>query len=211
MGEAGSPLRLGLGLRAKRGGALLVVMAVGADGPACLFSGEIHTAAPGDRLAFEPFHVAREHVLAAGDDSVETARRLVADGLRRQAETARRQLAERLSDIRVDAPGAVRGGLLVNRAGWITDLLAHSLIHPSHPPVVEALAVRDSLRRAMEDLGAPWSEWDEKTVLEAGSERTGLDRTALEARLKALRPVKGAPWPSERRLAALAAWLAATT
>ena len=49
-----------------------------------------------------------------------------------------------------------RNALLVNRAGWITDLLQYSLFDPGHPPVAEGLAVRDALRESIQVEGVPF-------------------------------------------------------
>lgn len=196
---------IALGLRAVRGGAVVVAVALDAGTPRVALSTFLDTAGEGDRLAYEPYHVAVE--IAAGG-SRQDAEAAVAEGRRRQAEAATgglRSLAGRLQDAGYEASVAV---LLVNRAGWITDLLQHSLGAPEHPPVAEGLAVRDALRLALAGAGVRVVEMDEKTLPEAASERLGVPGAELEAQLKDLGAAAGRPWRKEQKLACLAAWLA---
>jgi len=98
--------------------------------------------------------------------------------------------------------------LLINRAGWIDDLLAYSLAWPDHPPVAEGLAVRDALRTACRGLHLSVTEVDEKSLPDAASKKLGIKAKEIEARLKAFGRTAGPPWRKEQKLAALAAWLA---
>jgi hypothetical protein len=98
--------------------------------------------------------------------------------------------------------------LLVNRAGWITDLLEHSLFAPEHPPVAEGLAVRDALRFAFGQSGLKVIEMDEKSLPEAASKALRLSIADIDLRLKSLGAAAGRPWRKEQKLACLAAWLA---
>jgi len=98
--------------------------------------------------------------------------------------------------------------LLVNRAGWITDLLEYSLFAPEHPPVAEGLAVRDALRFALGRSGLKLVEMDEKSLPEAASKALGFSTADLDLRLKGLGATAGKPWRKEQKLACLSAWLA---
>jgi hypothetical protein len=199
---------IALGLRAGRGGALAVAVAVEGGEPRVALSTRLATAAEGDRLAFEPYHVAFEMAEGASEVPAQAAA-AVAEGRRRQEILA----AEGLQDIvhRLDGEGSrpAAAALLVNRAGWVTDLLRYSLFDPSHPPVAEGLAVRDALRCAIRACGLDLIEIDEKSLPESAQVKLGLSPGELEARLKALGAATK-PWRKEHRLACLAAWLAAT-
>ena len=135
-----------LGLRALRGGAVAVGVALDAEGPRVVLSSFLATAEDGDRLAFEPYHVAVE-MAHRGDGDPAAA---IAEGRRRQDTLGAKGLGAiraRLRDVGCDPALAA---LLLNRAGWLTEehRLAHSLSAPEHPPVIEGLAVRDALRFA---------------------------------------------------------------
>lgn len=164
----------------------MVGVTVDGGDPRLVLSTFLPTAAEGDRIAFEPYHVAVENLAEAAS--------IVAEGRARQAKLAAMGLADLLA--KLDKP--VIAALLVNRAGWITDLLQHSLSHPEHPPIAEGLAVRDALRSAFTQCGVKCIELDEKS-LPANAQ--------IEARLKEFGAAAGRPWRKEQKLAALAAWL----
>lgn len=186
-----------LGLRGQKGGAVAVALTVEAGEPRILASTFLKTHAAGDRLSFEPYAVAFE--LGAGDE----ARAAVAEGRARQDRLA----TEALKQV-VDGKAAI-AALLVNRAGWITDLLEYSLGWADHVPVAEALAVREALRAAFRDTGAPFVELDEKSLPALAAETLDLSPQDIDAQLKALGAVAGRPWRKEQKLACLAAWIAA--
>ena len=202
-----------LGFRAHRGGALVVGVALDRGEPRVALSAVLSTAAEGDRLAFEPYHVAFE--MAQGAREIEGAREVpaeaavaVAEGRRRQEALAALGLREIIGRLEGEGSRPRAAALLVNRAGWMTDLLQYSLFDPAHPPVAEGLAVRDALRSAIGRGGLDLIEMDEKSLPESASIKLGLWPGELEARLKALgAAVK--PWRKEHKLACLAAWVAA--
>jgi hypothetical protein len=196
-----------LGLRAERGGSVVVGVAVDDGEPRLVLSAFLATAAEGDRLAFEPYHVAFELAGGAREAPADAAA-AVAEGRWRQAALAAAGLAEIVARLEGEGRRPAVAALLVNRAGWITDLLHHSLSDPAHPPVAEGLAVRDALRFAIARCGLRIDELDEKSLPEAAAIKLGLTEGELEARLKALGG--GAkPWRKEQKLACLAAWVAA--
>jgi post-segregation antitoxin (ccd killing protein) len=191
-------MRSGLGVRAQKGGAVVVALALKADAPSLIVSAFITTHAEGDRLAFEPYAVASE----AARDGTGDAAALVAEGRKRQD----RMAVEGLRSLAVSPDAAA---LLVNRAGWITDLLSYSLGWPEHVPVAEGLAVRQAFRTALAELGLQSVELDEKSLYETAETQLNLSQTAIEAQLKAFGATAGKPWRKEQKLAALAAWVAA--
>ena len=183
-------------------------MGVCVDGgePRLVLSSFLATAAEGDRLAFEPYHVAFE--IAQRGEGPADAEAAVAEGRRRQQALAVAGLEAVIGRLRDEGREPVAAALLVNRAGWVTDLLQYSLFDPAHPPVAEGLAVRDALRSAFGRSGLDLIEMDEKSLPEAAAIKLGFSAGELESRLKALGAgVK--PWRREHKLAALAAWLAA--
>ena len=187
-----------LGFRAQRGGSVVVGVAAG---PRILLSTFLSTAAEGDRLSLEPYHVAFE----MGREATPEAKAAVAEGRARQDALAAEGLARLIGQLEAMECTPVAAALLVNRAGWITDLMQHSLSDPAHPPVAEGLAVRDALRFAFGRCGLAVTEMDEKSLAEAASLELGLPPGEPEARLRAF---SAKPWRKEQKLACLAAWLA---
>jgi hypothetical protein len=202
--------RVALGLRAGRGGSVVVGVAVEGGQPRVVLSTFLATASEGDRLALEPYQVAFEMPRRTAGEVPAGAAAAVAEGRRRQEVLAAEGLAELIRRLRHDRCEPAVVGLLVNRAGWITDLLQHSLFDPAHPPVAEGLAVRDALRFACARCGLELVEMDEKSLAEAASARLGVSLAELEARLKWLGAAAGRPWRKEQKLACLSAWLAAS-
>ncbi len=199
-----------LGLRAVRGGGVTVAVTLEAGEPVVVLSTFLASAAEGDRLAYEPYHVAAEMAGGAAEIPAEVAA-AVAEGRKRQDEAATANLEAILQSLRASGHQPAVAALLINRAGWVTDLLRYSLAMPDHPPVAEGLAVRDALRSAFGRCGLPMTEMDEKALRDVGASVLGLSAGALEARLKALGATVGPPWRKEQKLAALAAWVALAT
>jgi hypothetical protein len=192
-----------LGLRPVKGGALAVAVAMDARGPRVVLSTVLATAAEGDRLTLEPYQLAYEKGASA-----ETAA-LVAEARRRQDALAEQGLTGLLARLREAGAEPRRAALLVNRAGWITDLLAHALSSPEHPAVIEGLAVREALRSAFARCGLEAVEMDEKSLPETAAADLKLSPTEIDAWLTGLGATAGKPWRKEQKLACLAAWLAA--
>ncbi|MBU6298203.1 MAG: hypothetical protein KJS68_08150, partial [Alphaproteobacteria bacterium] len=150
-----------LGFRAGRGGSVVVGVADG-RAPRVVLSTFLATAAEGDRLALEPYHVAFE--TERGPRGEVSAAAAVAEGRKRQEQLAVAGLEEIVRRLREARYEPVVAALLVNRAGWITDLLEYSLFAPEHPAVAEGLAVRDALRFALDRCGIKIVETDEKSL-----------------------------------------------
>jgi hypothetical protein len=198
----------GLGLRARKGGAVAVCVAVAEGQPRVVASTVLDTCAEGDRLSFEPYRVAADMARdAQGRASVEAAA-IVAEGRRRQGELATNSLQAMLQQLKGVGCEPVVAALLVNRAGWIADLLEYSLAWAEHVPVAEALAVRDALRFASAQCGIQLAELDEKSLPDLAAETLGLSSAELAVRTKALGTPIGRPWRKEQKLACLAAWIA---
>jgi hypothetical protein len=197
-----------LGFRAQRGGSVVVGVAADGGEPRIVLSSFLATAAEGDRLSFEPYHVAAEMERGPDGGASAEAKAAVAEGRKRQDQLAAAGLKDIVRKLREDGSEPAVAALLVNRAGWMTDLLAYSLAFPDHPPVAEGLAVREALRFAFGRVGLEVAEMDEKSLPDLASEVLRLGSPGIDARLKALGAAAGRPWRKEQKLACLAAWVA---
>ncbi len=206
--ETHAPIQTGIGLRAMRGGSVVVALNVGGGQPRLGLSWFLDTAIDGDRLSLEPYSVAAEMMRAKPDTALSALEGMIAQARARQNQQAYLRLAEMLDRMKISATGPVSIGLLVNRAGWITDLLSHSLSAPEHPAIAEGLAVRDALRFACDQIGLRVVELDEKTLAERAQTILGRTPADIDATLKLLGQDAGKPWRKEQKLACLAAWIA---
>ena len=201
---------VGLGLRALKGGAVVVGVAVEGGEPRVVLSTFLATCAEGDRLSFEPYHVAAE---LNGDPqrsvSAEAAA-AVAAGRKRQDQQAAKGLHDIFRELELARCEPVVAALLVNRTGWITDLLEYSVSWPEHAPVAEGLAVRDALRFALKGCRVDVVELDEKSLRDLAAQSLDTSSTPIDARLKVLGATVGRPWRKEQKLACLSAWFALT-
>ena len=198
---------IALGFRAGRGGSVVVGVAADRELTRVVLSTFLATAAEGDRLAFEPYQVAYEMPRGDGVGPTAEAAAAVAEGRRRQAALAATGLAAVLDRLQSEGFRTGVAALLINRAGWMTDLLEHSLSAPEHPPVAEGLAVRAALRAAFAGVGLDVVEMDEKSLRESAALKLPLASGQIEIQLKALGATAGRPWRKEQKAACLAAWL----
>lgn len=198
-----------LGFRAGKGGSVVVAVVLEKREPRIVLSTHLATTIEGDRLSVEPYHVAFE--IAQNTGSHAEAAAAVAEGRKRQDKQAANNLNALTRQLEKSGHKAVVAALLVNRAGWITDLLQYSLGAPEHPAVAEGLAVRDALRLAFRKAGLTVAEMDEKLLPDTASKALDLSPASIDARLGALGETAGKPWRKEQKLACLAAWLAIAT
>jgi hypothetical protein len=198
---------VGLGFRALKGGGVVVAVAANDREPRVVLSTFLATAAEGDRLSLEPYRVAAEMERTPPGGAPAEARAAVAEGRERQCQLAMKGLEDIFRKLRETGCKPVVAALLVNRAGWITDLLEYSLAWPDHVPVAEGLAVRDSLRLALDRLGIDVAEVDEKSLHTLASQELRLRPADLDGRLKTLGATVGRPWRKAQKLACLSAWL----
>jgi hypothetical protein len=198
---------ISLGFRAQRGGAVLVGVKIEAGEPRVVRSHFLPTAAEGDQLAFEPYGVAAAMRRGSHGKASPEAADAVAEGRRRQDEFAARSLTGLVGQLRAEGYDPVSAALLINRAGWVTELLEYSLFAPEHPAVADGLAVREALRFAARACNLELVEWDEKSLSEQAWAALDLSPGLLDLRLKTLGAAAGRPWRKEQKLACLAAWL----
>ncbi len=200
---------IALGFRAVRGGSVVVGVAADRPPPRVVLSTFLATAAEGDRLAFEPYQVAYEMPRGEGGRPTAEAAAAVAEGRRRQAALAATGLAAVVDRLKQEGFRPAVAALLINRAGWMTDLLEHSLSAPEHPPVAEGLAVRVALRAAFAGLGLDVVEMDEKSLRELAALKLPFAASQIDIQLNALGATVGRPWRKEQKASCLAAWVAA--
>jgi hypothetical protein len=202
---------IALGFRALRGGSVVVGVAIRDGQPRVVLNSFLGTAVDGDRLSLEPYCVAAEMERGLDNRASAEAIAAVAEGRRRQDEVAAKGLDDIVAKLRATDWEPVVAALLVNRAGWITDLLEHSLSAPEHPPIAEGLAVRHALRAAFIRAELTTVELDDKSLAQHAAEELHVAPTELEARLKTLGAEIGRPWRKEQKLACLAAWVTLAT
>jgi hypothetical protein len=198
-----------LGFRAGRGGSVVVGVAADGPSPRLVLSTFLATATEGDRLAFEPYQVAYEMPRDQAGGPTAEAAAAVAEGRRRQAALAATALAGVLDRLERGGFRPAVAALLVNRAGWMTDLLEHSLSAPEHPPVAEGLAVRVALRAAFAGADLNFVEMDEKSLRESAALTLPVTPARIDVEINALGATAGRPWRKEQKAACLAAWVAA--
>ena len=208
MSTTRTKIRVGLGFRALKGGSVVVGVALDKGEPRILWSSFLATAMAGDRLSLEPYHVAAAMARAPDGGATKEAKAAVAEGRKRQDKLAAANLKDIAGKFSKTGAEIAIAALLINRAGWITDLLDYSLAWAEHPPVAEGLAVRDALRFACRRLDLQLTELDEKSLVDVASKQLRKKPAEIEARLKALGRTAGKPWRKEQKLAALAAWVA---
>jgi hypothetical protein len=196
-----------LGLYPHKGGAVVIGLALEHGVPKLRLSEALATHATGDRLLLEPFHVASELPRGPGGKASPEAAKAVAEGRARQDRLAEQGLSAIVDRLTDEGFRPMIAAMLVNRAGWITDLLEYSLGWAEHAAVAEGLAVRDALRFAVAACGLEMLELDQKTLPDRAATAIGLPSAEIDARLKAL-GVGQAPWRKEQKLACLAAWIA---
>ena len=186
---------------------MVVAVAVEEGEPRVVVSTYLKTSADGDRLSFEPYRVAADMVRDAQGRASAEVKAVVVEGRRRQEQLAASGLQVIIDQLDDAGCKPLVAALLVNRAGWITDLLEYSLAWAEHVPVAETLAVRDALRFACHQCAVEMAEMDEKSLLDIATSTLGIPSTEITDRLKALGAPMGKPWRKEQKLACLSAWL----
>ncbi len=195
---------IGLGFRAVQGGSVVVGVALEAGEPPVVRSSFLATAAEGDRIAAEPYHVAAE----SHRNALDKAAAVVAEGRKRQDQFTAGAEADLLRTLIESSHAPIAGALLVNRSAWILDDLTHCLSYPEHVRIAEELAVRNALRFAFGQHGVQAVEMDEKTLPAMAAKDLGRPAAAIGERLDALGASGGRPWRKEQKLTCLAAWVA---
>jgi len=199
---------VGLGLRALKGGAVIVALALDRGEPRILLSTFLATHDEGDHLSLEPYVVAAGMARGPGGKASADAIAAVAEGRGRQDKLAAKGLQAIVHRLEADGHDKVAAALIVNRAGWIADLLDYSLGWAEHVPVAEGLAVREALRFGVRQCRIDMVELDEKSLPDLAQEALDLSSAEIASRLEGLGAAAGKPWRKEQKAACLAAWIA---
>jgi hypothetical protein len=200
---------VGLGLRAQKGGAVIVALVVDRGEPRVLLSTLVATHNEGDRLSLEPYAVAAGMTRGPGGKASAEAVVAVEEGRGRQDQLAAKGLQDVVRRLEAEGHDKIVAALIVNRAGWVSDLLDYSLAWADHVPVAQGLAVREALRFGLDRCGIDRVELDEKSLTDLAQDALKLPLAEIGAHLKNLGATSGKPWRKEQKSACLAAWLAA--
>ena len=186
-----------LGMKARTGRAIFVVLAGTRDSPLLVERTEVKLLPEG---AFAPYHAAENLEPVAARASV---KRDIA-AARRLAEKAIRDAGKRAE--KTGHPLAAAGLLVGNRIPeWTTDeiIAVHVRMH-----MAEGVLFRDVLEAGAKACDLPLSTLADKTALDDAARRLGITRTRLDALLAALGKSAGAPWGAHQKEAAAAALVA---
>lgn len=203
-----SPHQVAIGLRAFKGGAVVIALASVKNHPQILLSTLLTTHTVGNRLSLEPYGYAAAMVHDTPRPTLAEMAAAVTEGRTCQAKLAENGLCNIIQRLQALGYKPTIAALLVNRAGWVTDLLEYSLAWPDHVPVAEGLAVREALRTAIVHCQLAMIEVDEKSLPDMTEQALGLSAVEIGSCLKALGATAGKPWRKEQKLACLAAWIA---
>ena len=190
-------MRAALGMKARTGRAIFVVLAGSRAAPLFVERSEVKLLPEG---AFAPYHAAESLEPAAARASV---KRDIA-AAHRLAEGAIRDVRKR-----VEKGGhqlAAAGLLVGNRTPeWTTDeiIAVHVRMH-----MAEGVLFRDVLEVGAKACGLPLSTLPDKTAIDDAAKQLGLTRAKLDALLAALGKAAGAPWGAHQTEAAAAALVA---
>jgi hypothetical protein len=187
-----------IGLVAKTGRAIAVVLVDPADSPAFLWRGELSLVDPEIPATAEPYHTVMD---LPRDEAAIAVRGLVAAIERRATVALRELIAEmRLRDVEVRVVGVV---------GAPQRSLDRIGNHHIRAHAAEGVLFRQVLELASRTIGLPCHALTERESQERGS--TLGDGEYVATTLQRMGCAAGAPWRVAERLAATAAWLALTS
>lgn len=192
-----------VGLKAHMGWVNAVAVRLRGAEPAPVHACRVELLAGAPAEVGEPYHVAGgwnalERVARPADPAA-----VIRRGRAAQVTAARRQLAAYRDRLAAAGWSWDRAVVLVGRGrlGSLEHTLAsHAQIH-----VAEGEAIRAATRAALDALGVPWVDQDEKRIAAAAGKALGA--ADPDGRMKQLRPDGAAAWTREERLVALGAWL----
>lgn len=173
-----------------------------ADEPSPVFAERVELLGTANREILEPYHVAGGwHGLEKGlrpDNPAEIIRR----GREQQADSA----LDRLAMFRgtIEQRFRWQSAVMLTSRGRLGDmehmLRSHAQIH-----VAEGESIRDATRAALDELGIPCTNLDEKSILGEAAIQLGVED--CDAFMKERRPKETGSWRKEERVIALGAWL----
>jgi hypothetical protein len=187
-----APLPAAIGLRAKSGRAVAVVLRGPAASPAVVWRGELVLCTPDRRQPYHPFIDLPWPEAAAA--VLPVAREIEAT-----AASALRDLLMRLraDDAIIRCAGIVGAGQRDPARVGNPHIRAHA---------AEGVLFREVLEAAARANGLPSVLFPERELYEIAGRELGLDGQQIKSRLADLGRAVGSPWRGDEKAAALAAW-----
>jgi len=185
-----------IGLRAKTGRAIIVVVGGTRDAPVVLYKGEIKLFDPKIPATFQPYHEVMELPWEQSQKAVQESARAI-------EAIARESLARLIAELRA-------GGMQVSGIGIIgTSDRDLSKIGNYH---IRAHAAEGVLFRRVLDLAADTNKIKRRTFADRTldtlmASELGRDHLSVKQKLTDLRRSVPAPWRTDEKQAAIAAWL----
>jgi hypothetical protein len=193
----GKKASVSIGLRAKTGRAIAVVLGGGVDAPHVLKRVEIRLHDPASPATFQPYH----EVLDLPWDKAQVAVRKIASKIER---IATKEIARLVSEAQAD--GAIVCGVGIVGAGERN----LEKIGSTH---IRAHAAEGVLFRAVLESGSaandlPNRRFDERSLDKTAESELKVSTAKIKATLAEMGRSAGSPWRADEKAAATAAWLA---
>ena len=188
-----------IGLKAKTGGAIAVVLSGPANAPQLIKRSELILTDPRVPETFQPYHAVME---LPWDES----QKKVVPFIRAIEEIAANALSELIHELRSQGLTVVGLGIA---GGADRDLSKIGSYH-IRAHAAEGLLFRQVLEFAAEANKLPHRTFVEKNLQTQAAAELGCTVTQLDNSLKTLGRSAGPPWRIDHRVAAKAAWLALT-
>ncbi len=186
-----------IGLRAKTGRAIAVILVGPAEAPTALLRTELTFATPQTPATFQPYH----EVLGLPWKRAQLA---VKEPERELLATASAALARLVSQ-------ASASGRLIDSVGIVgaPDRDLDSISSPHiRAHAAEGLLFRRILESAAAENGMRYAAYPEPDLEELAVKRLGLTRSLLQESLSRFGRTLGRPWRADEKAAAIGAWLA---
>jgi hypothetical protein len=188
---------VGIGLRAKTGRAVAVVLSGDADTPQILKRTEIRLHDPASPATFQPYH----EVLDLPWDKAQIAVRKIASKIEKLAtkEIARLVRESQIDGMTVCGVGIVGAGERNLEKIGSTHIRAHAAEGVLFRAVLEAGAAANDL---------PNRRFDERNLDKTAESELKISAAKIKATLAEMGRSAGSPWRADEKAAATAAWLA---
>ena len=186
-----------IGLRAKTGRAIAVVLGGQFNAPSVLKRVELKTADPDFPSTMQPYH----EVMDLPWDRAQSAARKIAARIEKRAgkELARLIKEAEEEGYRVSGVGIVGAGDRNLEKIGSTHIRAHA---------AEGVLFREVLEVASSANGLSSRRYDERSIDATAASELRLPTTKIKAHLAEMGHIVGSPWRADEKAAATAAWLA---
>jgi hypothetical protein len=186
-----------IGLKAKTGRAIAVVVSGPADTPQLVSRSELILNDPRTPATFQPYH---EVMDLPWDESQKKVKPLV----RAVEKLAAKALGELVHELRAQGLTIVGVGI----TGSLDRDLSRIGNYHIRAHAAEGLLFRRVLELAAHANKLPRRTFAEKTLLTQAAAELGVTDAQLKNHLKSIGQAAGPPWRTEQRIAAVAGWLA---